>query len=440
MKKIYKLLLIIIFVISLSLIAYADMDVEECKKGVVRIVASDGYYDYHGSGFAIGEEDKPVEYIVTNYHVVEDMSEIFVLRGEDDYIPVEVTSIQLPINDIAVIRLKDKLYDLEPLVFETENGKVGDSIFAFGFPGVSDNLSSTYTGKTEDITVTGGMINRINTMSINSTDVQFYQIDAVINTGNSGGPLVDSNGHVIGINTFKLLDDYGNSSGYNGAVMLDELIESLDGRGIKYTTTEDLEATEEIEEDIENEEETEPTMGNNDNEDAELDEEISEETDINEEEDNSNMTTIIVICGSILLVLIILAVIFIINKKKKGKTKKQVEKATSKPVVKQLRAKLIGVTGYQAGKVFSIDSIITIGRNPSNNIVYPADYKGISGSHCILEFDTNNRLVKLQDNGSSYGTFLANGKRVVTGTKVILNNGDRFYLANEDDMFEIRFD
>lgn len=139
-----------------------------------------------GSGFAI---DKNI--IITNAHVVEDFIDVSVKLYNDETCSGKVIKIDKNI-DLALIQV-DKA--LTPLKLGSEdNISIGKEVYAIGAP------------KDIPYTMTKGIISAKN-RKIGSN--QYIQIDASINSGNSGGPLIDENGEVIGINTMKMVDAEG---------------------------------------------------------------------------------------------------------------------------------------------------------------------------------------------------------------------------------------
>ena len=96
--------------------------------------------------------------------------------------------------------------------------------------------------------------------------------------------------------------------------------------------------------------------------------------------------------------------------------------------------------GGLRGRGFRIaGSGVTIGREPSCEAAFPQGSEGsnkVSRRHCKLYFE-NGRLL-LVDLGSTNGTFMADGRRLTPMQPVALRPGDRFYLDNPDNMFEIR--
>ena len=137
-----------------------------------------------GSGFII--DDKGI--VVTNNHVIQNAEDIIVrVNGDKDY-KAKVIGAD-PLSDIAVLQLetKDKF---TPVRFgDSDKARIGDWVIAIGNP---FGLGGT---------VTSGIISARNRSIGLSRYEDYIQTDASINSGNSGGPLFDMNGDVIGINT-----------------------------------------------------------------------------------------------------------------------------------------------------------------------------------------------------------------------------------------------
>ena len=146
-----------------------------------------------GTGFLLGREGV----IVTNEHVVRDNSEIVV---ESDLLPRQLarvlfTDVRL---DIALIEAPKPLTAPEVTLGAGNDLREGDPVIAVGHP-----FGLRYTA-------TQGIVS--NTKN-EQNDVVYIQHDAALNPGNSGGPLVDAAGHVVGINTFIIRN--GNSIGFS---------------------------------------------------------------------------------------------------------------------------------------------------------------------------------------------------------------------------------
>lgn len=429
MFKAFIFTVAIVFLLVPVMTANADIDLDVTKESVVRIIADlgDGYGNW-GSGFLIGKQGDPVQYIVTNYHVIEGAKSIYLYRGVDDLIELYTTSIQMPITDIAVLELSEQLYNQKTLTLrDSEDVKVGDSVYCLGFPSAADDMDGSLSGKPEDVTITSGIISKI---SETPDNVPFYQMDATINYGNSGGPLVDENGCVIGVNTFGMLDN-----DLYAAVTLTDLIDALDSRGITYDKyTEALD---------------EPPTETDTTEDeivAPVDEKENDEEEDNEEDkatstkDDSKINTItIVIISAAVLLVIALVFIFVLARRNKAKTHYNANNLNAVNMPRQGVKKVTGlvtcVGGVFKGKNIEVISKIYFGRNDDCHVKYPSDTKGISGKHCALEFDGGSFY--LTDLGSSYGTFLSNGQKLTPKMKYTISDGEQFYLASSAELFQV---
>lgn len=144
-----------------------------------------------GSGFIITEDG----YIVTNYHVIEGADKLTVtLNGGEQY-EAEVIGYEED-NDVALIKIDAT--GLSPVsIGDSDDLHVGETVCAIGNP--LGELTNTLTTGT-----VSALDREINT---DGTPVNMLQTDCAINEGNSGGPLFDMNGNVIGITTAKYYGD-----------------------------------------------------------------------------------------------------------------------------------------------------------------------------------------------------------------------------------------
>ena len=166
-----------------------------------------------GSGFIINEDGD----ILTNYHVVEGAQEVTVTLSTGKEVKAKVINYDQT-QDIAMIRIEDKVK--VPAVAELGDSatvKPGEEVIAIGTP-----LSKDFAQ-----TVTKGVVSAVGrTVTTDSgKQVNLIQTDAAINQGNSGGPLVNSQGQVIGINTLKLA---GGAEGIGFAIPINEVKSKLD--------------------------------------------------------------------------------------------------------------------------------------------------------------------------------------------------------------------
>lgn len=103
------------------------------------------------------------------------------------------------------------------------------------------------------------------------------------------------------------------------------------------------------------------------------------------------------------------------------------------------RAVLRGVTGKYSGQSFDLlKGKVVIGRDPATcNIVFDKNTPGISGRHCQVVYDPNEACFIITDLGSSYGTFLGNGKKLTANVAEKLSTGDTFYLCDNANRFVV---
>ena len=198
---------------------------------VVRIFVDydDGYST--GSGFVIANDGSTV-YIATNNHVIEgDPNEISVRVNESSIVSASVVKTSEQI-DLCILELSEYT-NLRPLSLSSKSPSQGDAIYAVGFPGAADAFSDEDTWIYSDPTITDGIVSALRRVSIveNGSPIDLLQISAAINHGNSGGPLFDAKGNVVGINTYSIRD----SQGIFGAIAVSELISLMDLCGIQPT-------------------------------------------------------------------------------------------------------------------------------------------------------------------------------------------------------------
>ena len=164
-------------------------------------------------------------YIVTNHHVIEDAWEITVLLTDERVLNATVIGADAA-SDLAVLYVEaDNLTAAE--FGDSTQLRVGDSVAAIGDP-----LGSELRG-----TLTNGIVSAINCdVSVGGRTMTLIQTNAAINSGNSGGPLINCYGQVIGINTLKISDS-ASSAGVEGlgfaipSATVKEIVDQLIGQG-----------------------------------------------------------------------------------------------------------------------------------------------------------------------------------------------------------------
>lgn len=247
---------------SLTVCASADTNVavNEAKNGVlqVNVYYVDQNGEYHGlvsgSGFLIGETSG-AEYLITNAHVVvmEAMDydakaawseefgvDFFKSAGINLRIQVvvkrDVVITATLVNgsvemDFAILKLEQPIYDRAPLTINDDTSQVlsTNNVYALGFPGIIEEIQDTQYYTSDDVNVTNGIISKLHTID----SVLYVQHNATITGGNSGGPLLNSRGAVIGVNRGSVVDTYFYS------VHISEVTEVLDALGIHYIVDND---------------------------------------------------------------------------------------------------------------------------------------------------------------------------------------------------------
>jgi serine protease Do len=149
-----------------------------------------------GSGFIIS----PDGYVLTNHHVVDGASEVIVHLTDRRELKAKVIGSD-PTSDVAVLKVEaSNLPTLQ--LSDSRNLKPGQWVLAIGSPFGFDH------------SVTAGVVSGLGRPSLDSSQryVPFIQTDVAINRGNSGGPLLNTSGEVVGINS----QIFSNSGGYMG--------------------------------------------------------------------------------------------------------------------------------------------------------------------------------------------------------------------------------
>lgn len=209
---------------------------EAVNKVYDSVVVVESYYKGQlygtGTGFVYKKDDNK-GYILTNHHVIDSADEVKVVFTNNEKETVEIIGSD-SYSDVALLSI-----DAEKVISVAEIGSsealnVGDTSFAVGAP----LDSSTYAW-----TVTRGIISgKDRTVEVSSSDgfqtsiMEVLQTDTAINNGNSGGPLCNSNGQVIGITNMKLASSSIEGMGF--AIPIETAVEYaekfISGENIKY--------------------------------------------------------------------------------------------------------------------------------------------------------------------------------------------------------------
>lgn len=177
-----------------------------------------------GTGFIFKKSDNKY-YVMTNYHVINGASSVKIQLTNNKELNVEVLGGD-SYSDIAILAFESKDdYSIAEIGSSTD-ARVGDTTFAVGAPVDSTTYSWSVTrgivsGKDRMVKVT-------TSSQTTSSDyiMKVLQTDAAINSGNSGGPLCNSNGQVIGITNMKLVSNStSNIEGMGFAIPIEDAID-----------------------------------------------------------------------------------------------------------------------------------------------------------------------------------------------------------------------
>lgn len=434
-KKWVALFLTLLLALSLTVTSAmaSDNPVADARNGVVRIVFAytlDGEPAYQlGTGFFIGEEGKSVEFILTNAHVVtvysdytgevlgyaDEVEVVFDDYNEDSTMTAKVLKIFTNGVDLAVLRLEAPTTLRQPLkLLSAESVDIMEEVYALGFPGIADDTSGIVSSTIDDVTITSGSVTK---EAYDEGGVNYLQIDAAISPGNSGGPLVDANGNVVGINT--KVDDPNIGTGLGRALYIDYAMDYLDTMGYSYTK-----GTEGGEVPVTTDELPAP---------------------VPEPTPTPSLPWYVFAAIGVAAAAVIALVVVLALKNKKKQTNEYVAPSpepapTPRPSSAPFKGRQITNVGQASslgGKSYPVQGKVVIGRDPAKcQVVFPAKTPGISSAHCAVQEIAQGVVVT--DLGSSYGTFLENGTKLEPNKPYTVPVGEAFYLASKDNGFRVK--
>ncbi|MBP0984789.1 MAG: trypsin-like peptidase domain-containing protein [Oscillospiraceae bacterium] len=414
MKKLKKAicLLISLAIMAAMAVCASAATPSEARDSVVLIAA--GFSKYvdadgsvynnvlgKGSGFAIGKPGEPISNIVTNAHVVTDAYgnkadsvTVYFSAAANKYMTAQIYVLDTK-RDLCVLRLPEATTERRAMVLCRSNDiDIDDEFAALGYPSVAEKNNDFIAYDQNDIVITKGGIAK---QTMNSDGVNVYMIDIAISEGNSGGPLVNSKGEVVGINTYYTSNKAGILStqvdaSANYAVTIDELVRIIDRETVPYV----------------------------------LSTEVS----------NISVTMIIIIsAASVVVAAGVVVLVLVLKKKKKA--------PASAPTTAGNQGSPVGAVitcekGALAGRTFVIGDSLIIGRNPDRcGVSFPVNTQGISGVHCEVRKCASG--YEIIDRGSTYGTSLGTGQKLMPNVPVYITNGTYFFLGSPDQLFQIKY-
>ncbi|MBV6432416.1 MAG: hypothetical protein IANPNBLG_02558 [Bryobacteraceae bacterium] len=439
-----------------------EPDVAAMKRNAVKIVVVSaiknaggqlGVATSKGTGYLTGNG----KYVVTNNHVCSGTKQpginvlatkFMVYYSRTEFTPAKVLW-NTADKDLGILELENPQPRPGVTFARDADIKDGMSVWAVGFPGAAEQATTTADSDFAS-TATNGIIGKFvdQVLVPNGPVVPTISHSAATNAGNSGGPLYNFCGQVIATNFAKALASIRQrvqvrdpatgatvereveqrvvmADGINWSLRLSNLLPELDRLGIRYEVA------------------SGPCR--------EIDRETKQElTHVSGEVSSisGRLSTLVVMqIGSVLLALV--AVGLAMNRRVRQTVRQTVSRRLpsreeNRPPIREnpvpaTRQYLKGLAGFYAGTSIPLESEPWVmGRDRhASNLVFPAEQGAISKRHCSISFDASAGKVYLEDMWSSNGTYLDSGVKLESGKPYPLQPGDRFYLADRGNLFEI---
>lgn len=489
MKRIASLMLALCMMFSMSITVFATSNetsgVAAAREGVleIRVVAVEQNGTEHvlqlGSGFLVGASTGATT-VITNHHVVSVDAEtkdivnqmnaelkIQVIVKRD--VVIDATYVNgSATTDFAILELTQAIYDRKPLkLSNSDNVTEAQDIYALGFPSAASEIQDDRVYTSEDVTITNGIVSKFQTVD----GINHILHNVQLSGGNSGGPLVNKAGNVVGVNRMVLTSYEGHyDSSYYYSISINEIRGILDALGIYYETDEGTTETEPVTEteSVTPEEPVTPAEPDTSAEQV-TPTEPAEEVGVAPAEPEKDNTMLIVGVVAVVAVIGVVVVIVMMSKKKKtpagGVSANQGQQpmppypptqvSNVPPMNMDTGAGETSVLGAGAGetsvlgggmqpqatltrkkngeKAVITSAVFTIGKERQKvNFCIP-DNTSISRTHAKIL--CKGGVFYIVDNNSTNYTFI-NGNKINPGQEIKLNSGDKIKLADEE--FEFR--
>lgn len=516
LKKMFAFVATLCLILSAQITVFAAQDsaspaVATARQGVLQInlVYVDQSGNQHvletGSGFLVGASTGATT-VITNYHVIslDDGQKMACTEAFGvDFSNTNNINLQIQVvvkrdvvisatyvngsekTDFAILELSQAIHDRSPLkIADSDETVETQAVYALGFPWVTSEVADDQIYTSDDVTVTSGIIGKFQTID----DIKYILHDADLGYGNSGGPLVDANGNVIGVNTMYAGDGANN---YSYSVAIKEVTDVMDALGIVYEKADGTTVVTTPETETEKDSEaTETEQEETEKEETEVSPVINPEP-VSEPEPapapGVNMYLIIGIVAAVVVVIVIIIVVVVASSKNKKKVPPMSgqmgavsggypnqmpqpsapQPAAPRPPMSAPQnhggtmpvdsgAGETSVLGVGAGETSVLGggsmqptaTIIRKKNGESSTIAKPTYLIGKERSKVDFCIPDNNSISRthakivcrggvyyLVDNNSTNYTFV-NGNKITSGQEVKLNSGDKIKFADEE--FEFR--
>ena len=447
MKRMISFLLVLILAAGLPASAFASTygKATDAINGVVRIVVKGDEYYYdeydtlitqeedvflgHGSGFAVGRPGEPVSYFITNRHVISSEPEFdsfindygetvyyeaypkafyIIMDNGGNLHPITVVSDNGWGADLAVVKLNEPTTEREACILRpySDPEELRDlPVRSVGFPGSQEafyNNNVDFASGKDRVSIRNGRIDH-EVDAQDSGEGKLLLTDAPISPGNSGGPLVDENGAVLGVCTYTTYTD----PNMNAAVSVNEVVKLLNSLQIPFTPVSEV---------------------------------SDEETDNADDEDSESGKIAWYIYAGVGAALIGAVVLLVVlrGKKTPPQPPKPIpsgeQSSGTKPQPPRTGRVLIGVAGPLKDRRFELKpgGRLLIGRSSSCDVRFEDGTPGVSNIHCEIRFD--GKTATITDLKSSYGTFV-DRKKLSPNVPVTLHRSLSIDIGSE----KIRF-
>jgi hypothetical protein len=398
--------------------ASADSLTEAMRSSTVPVVCVNSPSNMGaGSGFLVADG----KHVVTNRHVIACTNEggkVGIMAANGEWLQAAVLW-QSAAKDLAILRI-EKNPGGQVVSFATRSSMdERDKVIVAGYPGAALRSTRDF-GR---VSFAEGIISKFTELDSLEGTVKHIQITAPVNPGNSGGPLFNEFGQVVGINVQKSMtavlvvdptapqgvrqERVPLGEGVAWAILSDELVVELDRLHLPFNAAR-----------------SKPNA-------------LTAEF--------GRQPVLFTLIG-LTMALALVAVGLLTNRRSRIVIKDVVTRGrgvltqrVASPIKLARYPVLRGITGPYVNATVPLDSEqIAIGRDTSLcQLVLPADATDIGRRHCTVHWDKSNETFVLEDCWTSNGTFLDNGERIDSATPRCLKPGDRFYLANRHCQFEV---